>query len=802
MTSTHIRKIVGDLRRYKARTSLVSVAIFVGVLGTVALFSMGDIIVRQLERDLKPEEMAMLNVELTTVTPNNLDNTAYLATLQALPNVTSVQAFADYEVDFGRSENGDTTAILLRGYSAPLDGLDLEPLRLLEGDFPAADEDGVVIAKYFADAEDLAVGDTLWLSTKNGTRRWSITGIVLATYHQPEPGRRIAVFTNADVASAITGREDFTGIQARFSSYELAKADTDDFVAALVQQTHYIPVGHRLSDPDQNAMLEEARTNSRVMGILAAIALVVSGFLVANVISSLIAEQRNQVGTMKAMGASWFDISGMYAGVVLSYGLIGIVPGVLLGSGVGYYVAQQLSTTLGTYIDTFTVSLTAILYGVVLGLLIPLLAAIVPILRGLRTTILDAMTDAGIESSYGKGPVAHGIAALPLPPTLRQSLNNINRKRMRLAFTTLTMTVAVAAFMGIFAVLDSVLGLIQSALGTIQADIVIMLDDPADYDRMALLVDDNIDGIKAIQQGSQLAIEIEGYDPSSSIGPEGVFVSTFDTRATTPAYELTLKDGSLWTADTPEDGIIITQRMAEALNVGVGDSITIRVAGRQGPFPIIGVSTYPFDGIFMDWRVLAQFVGFVVNDRPVSNAAMLIMEDGDLTADELDETIAELKDLMAANDIGASYMNFQARTEIILSRVSAIRTIFSIVVMFIAAVSGLGLLTTLTISVFERQREIGIMRSIGTNSLTIVLQFLTEGITVGVLAWLIGIPLSYGLSSLLSVSLNFGDAFRLVYPLEAVLYGFIGMITITALASVYPALTAANKSVSNILRYQ
>ena len=49
-----------------------------------------------------------------------------------------------------------------------------------------------------------------------------------------------------------------------------------------------------------------------------------------------------------------------------------------------------------------------------------------------------------------------------------------------------------------------------------------------------------------------------------------------------------------------------------------------------------------------------------------------------------------------------------------------------------AAVGAIGLLSTLSMSVFERLREIGVMRSIGASSFTVAGQFLTEGMLVGI----------------------------------------------------------------------
>ena len=793
MFRTHIRKIVGDLRKYKLRTVLVAVSIFVGVLGTVTLFSMGDIIVRQLEADLQPEKMAMLSVELSTVDASALDNTAHLAALAGQPDVAALQAYADYEITL------EAETVLVRAYSTPLDALPLEPLRLLDGRYPAAGQSEVAITRELADAQGLDVGDSIALKGTAQQDRFVISGIVFPTYDQPEAGQRVTVFATWDDLQTLSGRGDFTALQVRFTDY--TEANAQQVVQALAQTTPYIPIAQRLVEPEANEQLEEARTNSRVLRLLAVIALVVSGFLVANVISSLITEQRTQIGMLKTLGAGPGDLLGIYTGVAASYGLAGIVPGVLLGIPAGNYAAHQLSGTLGTYIDGFAYSLTAVVYGALLGLAVPVLAALFPVIRALRVTILRAMADRGIEATYGVGRGAQFIARIPVPATIRQSLNNLNRQKARLFFTLITMMIAVTAFMGIYAMLDSVVGLITSALDTIQADIIIRLDDPADYDTVVQLLPQEIDGVRSVQPGIQLAIDIEGYDPSGNIGPEGIAASGFDVYAASAPYQITLKSGTLWDANTPDNGIIITRRMAEAVGVGVGDTLTITIAGKPVNFPVIGVSTYPFDNVFMDWRVLALAAGFVRQGEPVS-AAIMVMMDGDLNTAEIDAVIDNIQAKLDTRSIGASYQNFQARSEMILSRADIFRAIFSAAVLLIAMTGALGLLTTLSISVFERRREIGIMRSIGASSSAIGMQFLTEGVVVGLAAWIAGIPLSIGLSLQISSVMNFGDAFHLTYPLESVLFGLIGMVIITVTASLYPALAAAQQSVSRILRYQ
>jgi putative ABC transport system permease protein len=127
--------------------------------------------------------------------------------------------------------------------------------------------------------------------------------------------------------------------------------------------------------------------------------------------------------------------------------------------------------------------------------------------------------------------------------------------------------------------------------------------------------------------------------------------------------------------------------------------------------------------------------------------------------------------------------------------------VFQITSGVMAAVGAIGLLTALSMAVYERQKEIGIMRSIGAGSSAVVTQFLTEGILVGVIAWVLAIPISYLIAITLGNAFDI-SSFTFNYPPFVLALGLIGMVAIATLASLWPSLAASRKTVSDILRYQ
>ena len=82
------------------------------------------------------------------------------------------------------------------------------------------------------------------------------------------------------------------------------------------------------------------------------------------------------------------------------------------------------------------------------------------------------------------------------------------------------------------------------------------------------------------------------------------------------------------------------------------------------------------------------------------------------------------------------------------------------------------------------------------------LQFLTEGLVVGVISWLVGLPLAALVELLLLNVTGFNETFPFTFPLSAAVIGLVGMLVITTIASLWPSIAASRKTVSDILRYQ
>ncbi len=817
MAQTRTRKITRDILSRKGRTMLVVLSILIGVFGVTVMLTMSNIIAEQLRNDLKPEQISHNHVYLavSTGTVSQEQNEAYLEQIRQLPNVVDVEGQAIYPVYWQNGDANDPTDYtqgFLFSFTEPYGQADLEPVsRTTQGRYPNPGVNEIAVEQRFADKHGVEIGDTLRFRSADpnvASETWTVVGFVLHPYFSISPflsdqiDQNGSIYVNYVDAQRILNIPGITGLHVRYTDVQSSKDGAPALQSFLANETPYVAVFNFFDDPDNNFLLDVVTQVTQVFNALGIMAMVVSGFLVTNVINSVVVEQRKQIGVMKSLGATVSDNIFIYTGMALAYGAVGTVFGVLIGAPVGGWIAQELDDSAMTYVDGIQISPAAIGIGILMGLLVPVLAALLPVLNGTRVTILEAMTDLGLGSQWGATRMSRIIGGLPLPRTAVQALSNIWQKRGRLSLTGLALLLAVAAFMATTAVVSSLADVINSITGAAAYEIEITTLKPQDPNQMRELIMQQFPEVEAVYFGNGMSVQVEGFTSTSQFTEGTSQVETVGLDTANLAINFDLIEGDGWQNDPNRQGVIVSRTLADSLDKGVGDTIRIIYGDRSLDAAIIGVNDFPFDQLYMDWRELGTLAGYLdANDQPQAGQFFVVLKGRPTDAKTIDEVMTPLSTYLDENGIGANLTNQVEFSDNQIASINVFGVIFNATSGVMGLVGAIGLVAALSMAVYERQREIGVMRSIGAGSSTIVGQFMIEGVTVGVLAWVIAIPiaivLGYGLNQILPF-----DYVTYSFPPAVLIMGFIGVVIIAAFASLWPSLAASRKTVSDILRYQ
>ncbi len=929
MIRTRGRKILRDVFSRKTRTVLVSASIFVGVLGVIALLTVRDLVTRQLEEDVQEDRLTMIDVYVSLKSGAEADNDLVLQTLnqenetgqaiRELDGIQHVEGQVYFPIEFRKPADADYTEAEIRAYSASLQEVQLEPMRLQDGGaWPTPGNNEIVLETRMADRYGFDVGDTIVFRTPTGDITYTVTGLIFHPYSYKQtsttgsltPGPEDGIYAQYEDLQALLDFNGFNRIVARYETFDLAEQRFEDFQNVIREYTPYLPQFPLLENPAENGQIFNAETFGNILSLLAIVAMIVSSFLVINVVNTIVVEQRRQVGALKSLGATRLDNFLIYAGIALVYGVIGtlfaIIPGILLG----YRFALVLAPQLDVLIEGFKWSPLSVVMGIVMGVVVPVLASAIPVYTGTRVTIIEAMTDLGIDSTYGQGRTAHFIGGLPLPTSIRQTISNIFQKKGRLTLTGITLTSAIGASMGVFATGISLNSAVNDIFDRLNYEITVIPTELQDIETTHTTLE-SLDIVVEANPGVILSVQVEGNYENFFTRNNQIVVFGIDPAAND--YEFHYEDGIGWRNDPERDGVVISAPMADQLEVKAGDTITFVVGGNRVTETLIGIEGAAFDALWIKWDRIAALAGYTDDTRQFAqinlpgfdstvwavgiddnlanlliesslpeNAVIIteplaaitnlaegdelsasiedqfmtrtiaatipherltaILDEYDLefpfvpqeiiffslrdlgqltgatgqpvpngyyvattlnepTAEDVDDVIETVEAALVANGVNSEIQNQVEQFQEISDLIVQYTAILSVSAILIAAVGAIGLLTTLTINVFERQKEIGVMRSIGASSRTVAVMFMLEGMLVGFGAWLVGIPISYGLALMLNAAFRL-ETVKFSYPPEVLVLGLAGMLLIAALASLGPSLSAARKTVSEILRYQ
>lgn len=554
-----------------------------------------------------------------------------------------------------------------------------------------------------------------------------------------------------------------------------------------------------IPEPGKHPHFSQMASLLFLMEAFGILALLLSGVLVSNMITSLLEKQIRQIGIMKSVGATTFQISALYLGIVAALSCLAMLLAIPLGLLAGRGYALLAASILNFNIYSYSVPSYIFLLEVSAGFFIPVLSSLVPILKSSRITVREALQDYGISQEKYSGRTSDKAAGLIrfLPRPFLLSLRNTFRKKGRLIFTLLVMAVGGTGFITAMNIYSSMYHTVDEKLDAFHYDIEVSFEKDLKIDQIEKELK-NISGIvDAEAWGGVSAARV--YKDHTTGNSFRVVAPPSDTKLLTncPLYS------GRWLKSSDTNALVINQRiLSMEPDLKVGASITLRINQQDTVWKVVGISKelmgLPTAYVNMNYLLKTQ------NKIGYSNNAVIVTAKHDSisqldAARQIEQTLnvkgIALNSLVKLSDYKTSLVNH-------LSLIASFLIIMSLLVVL---VGGLGLATTLSVSVMERTKEIGIMRSMGAPSYYITGMIVSEGALIGILSWFISIVFSIPLSRL--VCNRFGLVFfEAPLSYDASKQGYLIwllLVTLFAAAASYnPSRKASLMQINQALYYE
>jgi putative ABC transport system permease protein len=254
--------------------------------------------------------------------------------------------------------------------------------------------------------------------------------------------------------------------------------------------------------------------------------------------------------------------------------------------------------------------------------------------------------------------------------------------------------------------------------------------------------------------------------------------------------------------------IVINKDTADDNHIAVGDTVTLNLFELgDAEWRVIGIYQTIFTDGFDTTPIYAPLEAVAATTKQYNEGTRLLVRTTSSDPAAIDDIFTRLKNLYEGRNMDINVYEASTaakdRSEAI-NEFSVTTTMLLALAVIVALVGGIGLMGSLSISVVERTREIGVMRAVGARTRTIMGMFMLEGVLQGLLSWLIAVPLSFFLFRPLARALGeamFGANLDFRYSVEAVLVWLVIILIISTLASILPARSATQVSVRESLAY-
>ena len=710
----------------------------------------------------------------------------------------------------------------------------------IESGSPPEGDDQVVIDSGTAEAYDIGVGDRVEIVFEGPPGEFEVVGVAGYGDGGNLFGATYALF-DLPTAQRVLGRE------GELDSISVVAADGESGTALARRITEALPQGTE-AVPAATVITEQQDQISQGLGYLrtaflvfAYVALFVGAFIIFNTFAIIVAQRTRELALFRALGASGGQVMLTVVVEALIVGIVASAVGVVVGIGIAIVLKGLLSSlgidlpSSGTVIQPRTV-----IVSIVIGTIVTVVAALVPARRAARIAPIEALREAqdrpgrslrfrlvsgAIVLALGVAPLAYGLFGRPadalqfvgigvaltfvgvamltpliarpvaagiglpirrtgVPGKLGRENSMRNPRRTAATASALMIGLGLVVFVAVFGASAKASTTVVLER-TLKADFILTSPTFTGFSTSAAEDVRAVPGVETVSQVRQAEAKVEGGT---------VFVTGLDPATFDVVSELGVVQGSVADLGAP-DTIAIHEDIAATEGWGIGDTIDVEWPSTgQGDLEIAAI--YAENGLIGDWATsldtydanVAQELDLFVLVKTGEGANVASVRSDLEDALEPYPNI-EVQDQAEFRDMYATFLNQ------VLNLVTALLLFAVIIALF-------GVMNTLYLSIYERTRELGLLRAVGLTRRQTRSMVRWEAAIVSVMGALFGVVIGIAFGWALQQALEPEGFSELGIPGGQLAIYVVFAAVLGVVFAIFPARRAAKLNVLEAISYE
>jgi putative ABC transport system permease protein len=720
-------------------------------------------------------------------------------------------------------------------------------MKLREGSPPEADDE-VVLNALAAKDGGFAVGDSVVVQTPADQKQHTFRVVGIANYsggRESLGGEHMVLFTMPVAQQLMLGETDvYSNIAVDVADGASISTVQAELKTALGPD-YQVETGQELADKSSEPLKTIFTFFNRILLGFGAVALLVGVFLILNTFSIIVAQRTQELALMRAMGASRRQMIGSVLLEAFVVGLIGSALGLAAGVGLGWLGAWALGNLLGggrLEVAGIAVPLASVVSAFGIGITVTMLAALVPALRAARVPPVAAMRESatpdrpltritvagGVVTAVGVALLVWGLSgagdatltlilagvlaglvgvALLTPLVCRPVVSligrifswsvpgklgrrNSSRNPRRTAITAAAVMIGIALITGISTIVASVSRTVSDTIQEqLQADLIIAGQQTSEIP--PVIDEDALAQVKALPDvANEAAVTYEFF---AKAGDSDAIVFAYDDwAAARTALEIRPDTGDINAIDPGE--VVVDHDTAEDRNLAVGDRVTLTLPKGERTFTLVGITAKT--QVNTGYVISMSDARDLFRSAAPNQAYIKLVDGASVTAVK-----QQVEDLL----VDSPEVTVQTREEFISSQTfffDFLLNAVQVLLLVAIAISVLGIVNTLVLSVLERTRELGMLRAIGLRRGQTMRMITVESVVISLFGTILGLAVGVGLGLAVVEALRDQGISQTALPWGLMVLYLFAAVFIGVGAAIIPAIRAARLNVLNAIAYE